>query len=70
MARKKNGGIPSQETVPHQERFDHGVPFVGPTTAKPLGSQTGANPPVPTVRPSRFNEFMHRSHTNGKEGKT
>jgi hypothetical protein len=69
MARKQSSRIPSQETVPHQERFDHGTQF-GPTTAKPLGSQTGANPPIPTVRPSRFNEFMHRSHTDGKKGET
>jgi hypothetical protein len=65
MARKKQS-----EQVPHAERFYHGSPEFGNTTAKPLGSQTGANPPIPTVTPSRFNEFMHRSHTDGKKGET
>jgi hypothetical protein len=67
---KGPAGTPSEKTVPHQRRFDHGVPFVGETTALPVGEVTGANPPIPTVTPSRFFEFIHRSHTNGKEGKT
>lgn len=66
---KGRNGVPSEVRVPQQDRFDHGVPFLGGTTAKPIDSQTGANPPIPTVTPSRFGEFMHRSHTNGKEGK-
>ena len=71
MARKNNGSkTPSQTTVPHQDRFDHGVWIVGPTTAMPIGNPTGIqNPPVKTVTPSRFLEFTNRSHTNGKEEK-
>lgn len=57
MARKKS----SSECVPHQEKFDHGVPYVGPTTAKPISFPDGKPHAIPTPRPSRFNEFMHRS---------
>lgn len=66
MVRKKT---PSQETVPHQERYDHEVPFVGRTTARPLSYPTVVDqPPLKTPTPSRFWEFMNRSHTDGKSG--
>jgi hypothetical protein len=58
---------PSENTVPHQQKYDHDVPFIGKTTALPLSAPTGVTQPPPkTVTPSRFWEFMNISHTNGK----
>jgi hypothetical protein len=66
MARNKK--TPSQETVPTQREFDHGMQY-GKGTALPLTDPTMTNSFTPkTVTPSRFNEFMNYSHTNGKKG--
>jgi hypothetical protein len=64
MARKNK----SSEEVPHAERYEHGLPFIGPTTTRPISHPDGKDHAVPTPRPSRFNEFMHRSEkTKGGE---
>jgi hypothetical protein len=65
MARRKT---PSQETVPAQRRFDHGMEY-GKGTALPLTEPTMTKPFTPkTVMPSRFWSFINDSHTNGKKG--
>jgi hypothetical protein len=56
----------SSESVPHDMKFDHGVPFVGPTNAKPMSHMDGQPHVVPTPRPSRFNEFKHGSEKGEK----
>lgn len=63
---KKSKSIPSQQKTPGQDRYDHGVPFVGPTNARPTNDPAGEvhHFPVKTPTPSRFNEFMNRSHTD------
>ena len=67
MARNKK--TPSQDTVPHQLKYDHEVPYVSRTTALPLGAPTDIAPfPIMTPAPSRFFEFMNVSKTNGKKG--
>lgn len=63
MARKPM----SQDTVPGQKRFDHGVPtLVGGTTALPTNNHAGDNNPFPvkTPTPSRFFEFLNKSNTD------
>lgn len=63
MSRKKNS-----ECIPHDLKFPHGLPHIGPTNTKPVSWPDGKIHEVPTVRPSRFNEFMHKSE-KAKGGK-
>jgi hypothetical protein len=50
-------------------KYDHEVPYVGRTTALPLGAPTDIAPfPIKSPAPSRFFEFMNVSKTNGKKG--
>lgn len=61
MARKK------VEEVPQQKRFDHGEPFIGPTTAQPISMPDGKAHVVPVPCRSRFNEFKYESEKKGGE---
>lgn len=65
MAKKDNySNVPSQVRVPGQMKFDHEVPYIGKTTALPLGSLNAAPALIPKPMP---NQFMFESTTKGKQ---
>lgn len=69
--RKQDSGIPSQTTVPQAERYQREGEEISTTTRPrnyPHGLASGSfNQPQPGALEGDRTEFMHNSHTNGKE---